>query len=169
LKEVKYVLYCTVITTKTKENRSISSPTTVTLPYLAASGLKTEPFLTAPFLFSKDIQVRTSARKSNANASSLNLGSKFNCFQLMLETTHTYYTCLAMVLSSDHSRQYVSSLSILAVALFVGVPIWWKTTEVYRCTLPYSEIHELRDRHVSTDHFMLHCMHGMQLRGRVSI
>lgn len=54
-----------------------------------------------------------------------------------------------MALSSDLSRQYISSLSILVVALFVGVPIWWKTTEVYRCALPYREIEELKHQHVS--------------------
>lgn len=50
---------------------------------------------------------------------------------------------------SDLSRQYISSLSILGVALFVGVPVWWKTTEVYRCPLPYKEIGELGNNHVS--------------------
>lgn len=49
---------------------------------------------------------------------------------------------------TDLSRQYISSLSILAVAIFVGVPIWWKTTEVYRCPLPYKEIGSLRNKNV---------------------
>ena len=51
--------------------------------------------------------------------------------------------------SLERSRQYVSALSILAVALFVGLPVWWKTTEVYRCPLPYKEISDLADRQVS--------------------
>ncbi len=50
---------------------------------------------------------------------------------------------------ADLSRQYISSLSILVVTLFIGVPIWWKTTEVYRCPLPYNEIEKLRNMHVS--------------------
>lgn len=45
--------------------------------------------------------------------------------------------------SLDKSRQYISALSILAVALFIGLPVWWKTTEVYRCPLPYKEINDL--------------------------
>lgn len=55
---------------------------------------------------------------------------------------------IQLIMVSDLSRQYASSLSILAVALFVGVPIWWKTTEVYRCALPYRKIERLRDKHV---------------------
>ena len=43
----------------------------------------------------------------------------------------------------DNYRQYVSSLAILFVSLFVGLPIWWKTTEVYRSPLPYEEIRSL--------------------------
>ena len=50
---------------------------------------------------------------------------------------------------ADLSRQYASSLSILAISLFIGVPIWWKTTEVYRCPLPYKEIGKLSHKHVS--------------------
>ena len=47
-------------------------------------------------------------------------------------------------------RQYVSSLSILCVAVLVGLPLWWKTTEVYRCPLPYSEIQSLALQQVYT-------------------
>ena len=51
--------------------------------------------------------------------------------------------------SLDKSRQYISALSILAVALFIGLPVWWKTTEVYRCPLPYKEINDLSVNQVS--------------------
>ena len=49
----------------------------------------------------------------------------------------------------DQSRQYISALAILFVAIFIGVPIWWKTTEVYRCPLPYKEISELAHQQVN--------------------
>ena len=49
---------------------------------------------------------------------------------------------------ADLSRQYVSALSILFIALFIGLPIWWKTTEVYRCPLPYTEINNLTHQQV---------------------
>jgi hypothetical protein len=55
--------------------------------------------------------------------------------------------------SLDKSRQYISALSILAVALFVGLPVWWKTTEVYRCPLPYKEINDLSGNQVIIDHY----------------
>ncbi len=74
-----------------------------------------------------------------------------------------------MVDSSDLTRQYISSLSILAVCLFVGVPIWWKTTEVYRCPLPYDEIGDLRDNHVSlcvcvSSAYMFVCLFCLSVR-----
>lgn len=49
----------------------------------------------------------------------------------------------------DQSRQYISALAILFVAIFIGLPIWWKTTEVYRCPLPYKEINELAHQQVN--------------------
>ena len=49
----------------------------------------------------------------------------------------------------DQSRQYISALAILFVAIFIGLPIWWKTTEVYRCPLPYKEISELAHQQVN--------------------
>lgn len=48
----------------------------------------------------------------------------------------------------DSYKQYISSLAILFVSLFVGLPIWWKTTEVYRSPLPYEEIRHLAQEQV---------------------
>ena len=59
----------------------------------------------------------------------------------------TYYQLMAATASS---RQYISALSILAVAVLVGVPVWWKTTEVYRCPLPYHDIMQLASQPVSS-------------------
>lgn len=39
--------------------------------------------------------------------------------------------------------QLWASLSMSFIFLFIGIPIWWKTTEVYRADLPYSKIAEL--------------------------
>lgn len=36
-----------------------------------------------------------------------------------------------------------SALSFAVMLVLVGIPLWWKTTEVYRVTLPYSEIDAL--------------------------
>jgi len=41
--------------------------------------------------------------------------------------------------------QSYAALSIGLICLIIGVPIWWKTTEVYRVPLPYSEISALAD------------------------
>ncbi|KAM5181545.1 GPI transamidase component PIG-S [Mantella aurantiaca] len=41
------------------------------------------------------------------------------------------------------SRGKRAVLSIALVAAIVGLPLWWKTTETYRATLPYSEIGQL--------------------------
>ncbi|XP_064392618.1 GPI transamidase component PIG-S-like isoform X2 [Halichondria panicea] len=53
-----------------------------------------------------------------------------------------------MVSTESSSRQYFSALSVLGVVVLVGVPVWWKTTEVYRCPLPYEEIVGLRAQQV---------------------
>ena len=45
-------------------------------------------------------------------------------------------------------RQNISSLSVLTVAVLVGLPLWWKTTEVYRSPLPYSDIQNLAGQQV---------------------
>ncbi|KAI5096836.1 GPI transamidase component PIG-S, partial [Silurus meridionalis] len=36
-----------------------------------------------------------------------------------------------------------AALSIAAVVIILGLPLWWKTTETYRAWLPYSQISEL--------------------------
>lgn len=42
-----------------------------------------------------------------------------------------------------------AALSIAAVVIFLGLPLWWKTTETYRAWLPYSQISELDSLQVS--------------------
>ncbi|XP_075052905.1 GPI-anchor transamidase component PIGS [Mixophyes fleayi] len=43
----------------------------------------------------------------------------------------------------EASRGRRAALSIALVAAVVGLPLWWKTTETYRASLPYSEISQL--------------------------
>ncbi len=38
---------------------------------------------------------------------------------------------------------HLAAASYLLLMLAVGLPIWWRTTEVYRVTLPYAEIDRL--------------------------
>ena len=45
--------------------------------------------------------------------------------------------------SSSRSPSFFSALSYLLLMLLVGGPIWWKTTEVYRVSLPYNRIDAL--------------------------
>ena len=37
------------------------------------------------------------------------------------------------------------------VCIGIGVPVWWKTTEVYRVSLPYADIQELSKTKVCLD------------------
>lgn len=39
----------------------------------------------------------------------------------------------------------MASLAFAFVIVVIGVPMWWKTTEVYRVPLPYSQIKSLSD------------------------
>uniref|UniRef100_A0A3Q1ARF1 Phosphatidylinositol glycan anchor biosynthesis, class S n=1 Tax=Amphiprion ocellaris TaxID=80972 RepID=A0A3Q1ARF1_AMPOC len=44
---------------------------------------------------------------------------------------------------SERRRGQLAALSIAAVVIIVGVPLWWRTTETYRAWLPVSQIKEL--------------------------
>ncbi|XP_016529237.1 GPI transamidase component PIG-S isoform X1 [Poecilia formosa] len=44
---------------------------------------------------------------------------------------------------AERRRGQLAALSIAAVVIIVGVPLWWKTTETYRAWLPVSQIREL--------------------------
>ncbi|XP_068126262.1 GPI transamidase component PIG-S [Hyperolius riggenbachi] len=43
----------------------------------------------------------------------------------------------------EASRGKRAALSIALVAAVLGLPLWWKTTETYRASLPYSDISQL--------------------------
>nr|XP_015222819.1 PREDICTED: GPI transamidase component PIG-S [Lepisosteus oculatus] len=43
----------------------------------------------------------------------------------------------------EKRRGQNAALSIAAVAIVIGIPLWWKTTETYRAGLPYSQISQL--------------------------
>ncbi|XP_039613183.1 GPI transamidase component PIG-S isoform X1 [Polypterus senegalus] len=43
----------------------------------------------------------------------------------------------------EKQRGKYAALSIAAMVIVVGLPLWWKTTETYRASLPYSQISEL--------------------------
>uniref|UniRef100_A0A7N5ZRJ7 Phosphatidylinositol glycan anchor biosynthesis, class S n=1 Tax=Anabas testudineus TaxID=64144 RepID=A0A7N5ZRJ7_ANATE len=45
--------------------------------------------------------------------------------------------------ASARRRGQLAALSIAAVVIIVGVPLWWRTTETYRAWLPVSQINEL--------------------------
>jgi len=46
---------------------------------------------------------------------------------------------------SNKWTQTLTAFSVGFIIIIVGLPIWWKTTEVYRANLPYEKIHELND------------------------
>ena len=50
---------------------------------------------------------------------------------------------------AEKSTQAYVALSVAFVCIVVGVPLWWKTTEVYRVSLPYGEITSLAEKQVS--------------------
>ena len=45
----------------------------------------------------------------------------------------------------------LAALGMAFVCVVIGVPLWWKTTTVYRVQLPYSDIAELNTSTVSID------------------
>uniref|UniRef100_A0A671WTA6 Phosphatidylinositol glycan anchor biosynthesis, class S n=1 Tax=Sparus aurata TaxID=8175 RepID=A0A671WTA6_SPAAU len=53
---------------------------------------------------------------------------------------HGFSVC---VCHSERRRGQLAALSIAAVVILIGVPLWWRTTETYRAWLPVSQIQEL--------------------------
>lgn len=53
---------------------------------------------------------------------------------------HGFSVC---VCHSERRRGQLAALSIAAVVILIGVPLWWRTTETYRAWLPVSQIEEL--------------------------
>ncbi|XP_068600995.1 GPI transamidase component PIG-S [Brachionichthys hirsutus] len=45
----------------------------------------------------------------------------------------------------ERKRGQYAALSIAAIVIILGVPLWWKTTETYRAWLPVSQIKELAE------------------------
>jgi phosphatidylinositol glycan class S len=43
------------------------------------------------------------------------------------------------LLFSDANRIF-AAVAYVVVLIVIGLPLWWKTTEVYRVSLPYSRI-----------------------------
>lgn len=49
---------------------------------------------------------------------------------------------------AERRRGQSAALSIAAVVIIVGVPLWWRTTETYRAWLPVSQIKALSNLQV---------------------
>ncbi len=68
---------------------------------------------------------------------------------------YRYYNVLRLICVtvsaclSERRRGQLAALSIAAVVIIVGVPLWWRTTETYRAWLPVSQIQELANLQVS--------------------
>ncbi|XP_061461115.1 GPI transamidase component PIG-S [Rhineura floridana] len=52
-------------------------------------------------------------------------------------------SAVAAIDAAEKARGKYAALSFATIAIVVGLPLWWKTTETYRASLPYSEIAEL--------------------------
>lgn len=50
--------------------------------------------------------------------------------------------------SDRSSVHHITSLLVGLVCIGIGVPVWWKTTEIHRAPLSYSEIEALPSRSV---------------------
>ena len=46
-------------------------------------------------------------------------------------------------------QKHTASASFAVLMIVIVLPVWWKTTEVYRATLPYSEIDRLHSDQVT--------------------
>lgn len=65
--------------------------------------------------------------------------------------------CIVSACLSERRRGRLAALSIAAVVIIVGVPLWWRTTETYRAWLPVSQIKELANLQVCSCYLLLIC------------
>lgn len=56
---------------------------------------------------------------------------------------------------SERRRGQIAALSIAAVVIIVGVPLWWRTTQTYRAWLPVSQINSLSNLQVCSVFLLL--------------
>lgn len=54
----------------------------------------------------------------------------------------------------EKRRGRTATLSIAAIVILVGIPLWWRTTETYRAWLPVSQIKDLANLQVSDKSFL---------------
>ncbi|XP_073981889.1 phosphatidylinositol glycan anchor biosynthesis class S [Rhodnius prolixus] len=54
-------------------------------------------------------------------------------------------SCTSMDLNTEKldAHKMWAAISFAVMLIVIGIPLWWKTTEVHRATLPYDEIHRL--------------------------
>lgn len=50
---------------------------------------------------------------------------------------------------AERARGRRAALSFATIAVVLGLPLWWKTTETYRAALPYADIDGLGQQPVS--------------------
>ncbi|XP_043910331.1 GPI transamidase component PIG-S [Protopterus annectens] len=48
-----------------------------------------------------------------------------------------------LAVEAEKTRGKYAAISIAVIVTVIGLPLWWKTTETYRASLPYSQISEL--------------------------
>ncbi|KAK9511635.1 hypothetical protein O3M35_000257 [Rhynocoris fuscipes] len=59
------------------------------------------------------------------------------------EIESTTPTKMTLDSSNSDAHRMWAAVSFAVMLIVIGIPLWWKTTEVYRATLPYDEIHNL--------------------------
>ena len=66
-------------------------------------------------------------------------GAHFSCAQYNVILSDS---CGFTALREKKTKALVS-LSVGLIFIFIGLPLWWNTTKVYRAPLPYDEIEQL--------------------------
>ena len=66
-------------------------------------------------------------------------GAHFSCVQYNVILSDS---CGFTALTEKETKALVS-LSVGLIFIFIGLPLWWNTTKVYRAPLPYDEIEQL--------------------------
>lgn len=59
------------------------------------------------------------------------------------ETQNDLFNTMDLNSEKSDTHRMWAAISFAVMLIVIGIPLWWKTTEVHRATLPYDEIHKL--------------------------
>uniref|UniRef100_A0A182JXQ6 uS12 prolyl 3-hydroxylase n=1 Tax=Anopheles christyi TaxID=43041 RepID=A0A182JXQ6_9DIPT len=87
--------------------------------------------------FTKYVSHNTHLEKADSN------GPAYTYILVCSYKDRVYYNSVTFLTLFAAAIHIYATIAFILIIIVIGVPMWWKTTEVYRVSLPYSEIRAL--------------------------